>query len=98
MTTYSQSQQDEDLVLSSQADRHLYHFLPTRREVVQLLGAGILIAVASPAMAQQARGGRGGRGGLEGGIAGAPPSNLRARLHIAKDGSVTILCGKVECG
>ena len=67
----------------------------SRRQFVQVLGAGILIAVAvdpSDVAAQNPnRGGRGGRGG-------GRPTTVAARLHIAKDGTITLLTGKVECG
>src|SRR6185295_719421 len=42
-----------------------------------------------PALAQQRRGGRGG---------GGETRNLSARLHIGKDGVITVLTGKVEVG
>src|ERR1700730_3215400 len=67
----------------------------SRRQFVQVLGAGILIAVAVDASEVAAqtpnRGGRGGRGG-------GRPTTVAARLHIAKDGAITLLAGKVECG
>jgi isoquinoline 1-oxidoreductase subunit beta len=67
----------------------------SRRQFVQVLGAGLLIAVAidpSDVAAQNPnRGGRGGRGG-------GRPTTVAARLHIAKDGAITLLAGKVECG
>jgi isoquinoline 1-oxidoreductase len=81
-------------------DRVAYHFRsdPTRRDVLQLLGAGLLIAVAAEmAPAQQPGGGR--RGGGPGGAAGrggAP--TLAARIHLATDGTITVLTGKVEAG
>jgi isoquinoline 1-oxidoreductase subunit beta len=68
----------------------------SRRGFLQLLGAGLLIAVViDPAKGQQqvpakkkAGGGFGGRG----------PANVAARIHIGKDGSLTVMTGKVECG
>ena len=67
---------------------------PTRREFVKILGAGLLISWSGlPAIAQTAppnrRGGRGGGGRI---------ANIAARVHIAKDGTITIMTGKVECG
>lgn len=65
-------------------------FQATRRQFMQLLGAGFIIAVAdivSPAPAHAQRGGR-----------GAAPIPLSARLHIGQDGTITVLAGKVECG
>src|SRR6516164_8676357 len=67
-----------------------YDFGLRRRGFVQLLGAGLLIAVsAPPALAQ--RSGRGGFGG-----SGA--RTIGARLHLGKDGSITVFTGKVEAG
>jgi isoquinoline 1-oxidoreductase len=68
----------------------------TRRGFVQILGAGLLIAVSTPsAVAQQRRGGRGGRGG---GFGGSGARTVSARVHIGKDGSITVMTGKVEAG
>ena len=72
----------------------------SRRQFVQVLGAGLLITVALDATAgaqERQGGGRGGRGGGGRG-GGGPPSKIAARLHIAKDGAITVLTGKVECG
>jgi CO/xanthine dehydrogenase Mo-binding subunit len=66
----------------------------TRRESLQLLGAGLLLAFTPrPARAQSAprRGGGGGRGG-------GAPRPISTRLHIGADGVVTVMTGKVECG
>ncbi len=66
-----------------------YDFGLKRRAFVQLLGAGLLLAVsAAPALAQR-RGGRGGGGGA---------SNIAARVHLGKDGTITVMTGKVEAG
>ena len=65
-----------------------YDFGLKRRSFVQLLGAGLLLAVsAAPALAQR-RGGRGGGGAR----------NIAARVHLGKDGSITVMTGKVEAG
>src|SRR5207302_4838696 len=69
-----------------------YDFGLTRRTFVQVLGAGILIATAGPALGQQARGR--GRGGF--GQSRAVP--VEARVHIGKDGVITVMTGKVEGG
>ena len=63
----------------------------TRREFVELVGAGLLITVAGGAALGQRRGGRGGFGG-------GRPLAIAARLHIAPDGTITVLTGKVEVG
>ena len=66
-----------------------YNFGLKRRSFVQLLGAGLLLAVsAAPALAQQRRG-RGGGGGVR---------SIAARVHLGKDGSITVMTGKVEGG
>src|SRR5262245_53382693 len=66
----------------------------SRRGFVQILGAGILIVASSGELIAQDRGQR--RGGGE--IGGGAPVNLDARLHIGKDGTITVLAGKVEGG
>src|SRR6185312_2760324 len=68
-----------------------YDFGLTRRGFVQILGAGLLIAVSDAPLWAQRRGGRGS-------FAGAPVPNVAARVHIGKDGSITVMTGKVECG
>lgn len=69
----------------------------SRRGFVKLLGAGLLIAVSDSGAAAQSRGGGGRRRGGGGGFAGRP-STIAARVHIAKDGTITVMTGKVECG
>jgi isoquinoline 1-oxidoreductase len=64
-----------------------YDFGLKRRAFVQILGAGLLIAVSAPALAQR-RGGRGGGGAR----------NIAARIHLGKDGTITVMTGKVEGG
>jgi isoquinoline 1-oxidoreductase len=65
-----------------------YDFGLKRRAFVQLLGAGLLVAVsAAPALAQR-RGSRGGGGA----------GNISARVHLGKDGTITVMAGKVEGG
>lgn len=84
----------EALAYDEPVDRVEFDFCLPRRTFVQLLGAGLLISVCDfPAMAQapNRRGGRGGRGGGQ-------PTTVAARLHIANDGGITLLTGKVECG
>lgn len=68
-----------------------YRFDANRREFVQVLGAGLVVAVAArPAWAQRGRRGRGGRGSR----------NTRAseRFHVGRDGIVTVMTSKVEVG
>jgi len=69
----------------------------TRRRFLQSLGAGLMIAVgASPTLAQEApqpRRSVRNRGGF-----GGAPVKIAARVHIAQDGAITVMTGKVECG
>src|SRR5256885_9254752 len=67
-----------------------YDFGLKRRSFMQMLGAGLLIASAAPGLAQ-----RSGRGG---GFRGSGPRTVSARIHLGKDGSITVLVGKVEAG
>lgn len=70
-------------------ERLEYDFGLNRRSFVQILSTGLLIfANASPALAQRREGGRGPRS----------PRNLGGRIHLGKDGSITVLTGKVEGG
>jgi len=74
-----------------------FEFAPSRREFVGVLGAGLLIAVCvSSAEGQERPQGGQRRGG--GGFRGGGPTPIAARLHIGKDGLITLLTGKVECG
>jgi isoquinoline 1-oxidoreductase len=78
-----------------QAVQHVhFNFGFKRRSFMQLLGAGLLIAASAPALSQQRGGGR--RGG--GGFGGSGPKSVGARIHFGKDGSITVLVGKVEAG
>src|ERR1051326_4661210 len=68
-----------------------YGFGLKRRSFVQILGAGLLIAASVPALGQQRR----GRGG---GFGGSGAKNIGARIHLGKDGSITVLVVKGEGG
>ena len=61
---------------------------PSRREFIQRIGGGIVIAVAV-AGSSQAQGGRGGRG---------YPEDFNAYLRVGEDGRVTCFSGKIEMG
>ncbi|HVV73022.1 MAG TPA: molybdopterin cofactor-binding domain-containing protein, partial [Verrucomicrobiae bacterium] len=66
-----------------------YDFGLNRRSFVQFLGAGLLVAVnATPALAQRSRGGGGSTGAR----------TVASRVHLAKDGTITVMTGKVEGG
>jgi isoquinoline 1-oxidoreductase len=61
----------------------------TRRTFLKYVGAGLLISVMPlEALGQAFRGGRGGGQSL----------SVAARIHIGKDGTVTVMTGKVEGG
>jgi isoquinoline 1-oxidoreductase len=62
-----------------------YHFEISRREFVQVLGAGLLLSVAVPSVLAQ-------RGG------GSRITTLAQRLHIGADGVITVFTSKVEVG
>src|SRR5271165_5222920 len=66
----------------------------SRRDFIEVLGAGLLITVSGEIALAQRRGGRGGGGGF----GGRGPANVAARLHIDRDGSVTVMTSKVEAG
>lgn len=83
----------EDQSLGAQGDLAI-----SRRTFVQVLGAGILITACAPwSIAQQRRAGGGGGGG-GGGFAGSGNVSVAARVHIGKDGLITVMTGKVEGG
>jgi isoquinoline 1-oxidoreductase beta subunit len=64
-----------------------------RRTFVQLVATGLAIVVSPmPTLAQEPGGRQRGSGG------GSQVRNLAQRLHIGQDGTVTLLCGKVEIG
>jgi isoquinoline 1-oxidoreductase subunit beta len=68
-----------------------FDFGLSRRNFVQTLGAGLLIAVsARPALAQ--------RGGGRGGGGGGRNRSVAARVHVGKDGTITVMTGKIEMG
>ena len=83
------SAKSSELVYEEPLERVAYDFGLNRRSFVQFLGAGLLIAVsATPGLAQRSGGRRGSSGAR----------NIAARIHIAKDGAITVLTGKVEGG
>ena len=95
-TTQTSHKLDLGLILEGPVETVDYSFdsdvEPTRRTIVQVLGAGLLIVVASDGTLAQERRGGGGRGGPP------APRNVAARVHIGADGAVTVLTGKVEAG
>lgn len=63
-----------------------------RRTFVQLVATGLMIVAAPWPTSAQERERRGGRGG------GGGTRNIWERIHIGKDGVITLLAGKVEVG
>ena len=91
MTTNSSPDEIMALETEETADSVEFSFAMDRRCFVQVLGAGLVIAVShGTALAQD----RGGRGGSRGG--GARP--VAARIHLGNDGTITVLTGKIEMG
>jgi isoquinoline 1-oxidoreductase subunit beta len=82
-----------ELAYEQAVQRVDFNFGFKRRSFMQLLGAGLLIAASAPALAQQRGGGRRG-----GGFGGSGAKSIGARIHLGKDGSITVLVGKVEAG
>ena len=67
-----------------------YDFGVSRRGFVQVLGAGLIVAVsAASALAQRSGAASGGRG---------RSASVSARIHIGADGMITVMTGKVEMG
>lgn len=69
-------------------ERMVYEFDVNRREFVQRLGTGLLITIAAASSVAQQR----GRGG------GGRPTPVSGRIHIGKDGLITVYTGKIEMG
>jgi isoquinoline 1-oxidoreductase len=69
-------------------ERVAYDFGLNRRSFVQVLGAGLLIAVSASRAAAQRGEWRGGGRSLK----------LSARIHLGEDGVITVMTGKVEAG
>ena len=75
-----------------EAAGRLHRFDLDRRTFLELLGGGVLVCAAAPAVVAHAQETGHGRGRPE------PPNELAAWLHIDKDGKVTVFTGKVEVG
>lgn len=61
----------------------------SRRSFLKMVGAGVLISVTVPeALGQRLGGRRPGSGSL----------TIAARVHIGKDGAITVMTGKIEAG
>jgi isoquinoline 1-oxidoreductase len=74
-----------------QASGILHWFSLDRRDFLRVFGGGLLVCAAAPTvLAQESGRGRGGQQQL--------PKDLNSWLHIAPDGRITVLTGKVEMG
>jgi isoquinoline 1-oxidoreductase len=73
------------------ADR-LHWFEVDRRRFLRVLGGGLLVCAAAPALPMSAQESGRSRGGQE------TPRDLAAWIHIGADGRVTVFTGKVEIG
>src|SRR6266850_6023692 len=93
MTPELETAESVELAYEQAVQRVHFNFGFKRRSFMQLLGAGLLIAASAPALAQQRGGGRRG-----GGFGGSGAKSIGARIHLGKDGSITVLVGKVEAG
>src|SRR5215468_8929612 len=93
MTSEFETVKSVELAYEQAVERVHFNFGFKRRSFMQLLGAGLLIAASAPALAQQRGGGRRG-----GGFGGSGAKSIGARIHLGKDGSITVLVGKVEAG
>src|SRR5687768_10689932 len=69
-----------------------YYFSANRREFVQVLGAGIVVAVSTDVLHAQQPGRRGGSRGPR------REEKLSERFHFGENGMVTVLTSKVEVG
>ena len=72
-----------------------YDFAISRRTFAKTaLGAGLLLAVSGTPLAQQQQSGQRRRSTF----LGTGARNVAARIHFGADGTITVLCGKVEGG
>ena len=70
------------------ADSVEFDFAMDRRRFVHVLGAGLVLAVIHGTALAQERSGRGGDAAR----------SVSARIHLANDGTITVLTGKIEMG
>ena len=71
-------------------ERLRYAFQVTRRDLFKFMGAGLIVGICAPSLAQES--------GRPASDSEAPPKELESWLHIAADGKVTVFTGKVEMG
>ena len=84
--------EDEAIDFNALLEYADYDFGLSRRSFVKGLGAGLLLAISYPALTQES----GGRS--QGGFLGSGARNVAARIHIGRDGRITVMAGKVEGG
>ncbi len=90
MRNASQPDEIPNLQGEETADSVDFRFAMDRRSFVQVLGAGLMVAVSyGPGWAQNSGGRGSGRSGAQ---------SVAARLHLGADGVVTVLTGKIEMG
>ena len=81
----------DDLELEQhQVNRILHWFTLDRRDFLKVFGGGLLVCAAAPTIAAQESGRGRGQQQL--------PKDLNSWLHIAPDGRITVMTGKVEMG
>jgi isoquinoline 1-oxidoreductase len=86
-----QSSTPDALDVEVLSEKVSFDFGFSRRGFVQVLGAGLMVAVhVAPALAQRSGGGRGGGGGRS--------HPVGARILIGQDDIITVMSGKVEMG
>jgi isoquinoline 1-oxidoreductase len=88
MTTKQESNEYLEADYQEPIEQVGYDFGISRRGFVKVLGAGLLITVSAGTVLGQ-RGGRREMGRVQ---------HLSQRIHIAKDGKITVMTGKVEGG
>ena len=96
MTTLGEkiSPENVDNTARQAVEGAVYDFGLSRRAFVKTLGAGLFIAVSPHALSQLQQSGQHSRNTF----LGTGASNLGARIHLGEDGTITVLCGKVEAG
>jgi isoquinoline 1-oxidoreductase len=90
MTPERLSEQPFDSEGEEPVEEMHYHFDVDRRGFIQLLGAGVLITVTGGVAEAQRRG--------PGGAGSGRRQTVSTRVHIAKDGLITVMTGKIEAG
>ncbi len=77
---------------------YLFNFELERRDFFKLLGGGLVLVLTFDAFAAQESGGQAGESGRRRSGGASTPKDIGGWLHIAEDGSINVLTGKVEFG